>query len=753
MTWKTSFSTKVLVPVVCIMVLLLVLSSWLVYRRITRQFQEEAARTLETAESVFRSSEDLHVKNLLLRFRNLPDEPRYKSAFQSKHLPTLRDAVQNLLGDQGVDVALFSSAKDDLQASALRDPRVPLQELKLSSAAATRQGLTGEPRADTIRVGERLFDIVSIPVFGSGGIPIFGSHKDSPIGVLTLGSEIGDAVARELGQVTHSQIVLLANGHVVASTLGGQELREQFTRLFTESLQVSSRTRSAPRQVLVGDEHYFCSAGNFASLNGDAGLGYLLLSSYEQPLRAFHSTQQMLVLVSVLGIVLGTGIIGLLVRKVTEPLRQLQASAEAVGRGDYSRHVEVNSNDECGELAHAFNRMTENVKRSQQELERTVTTLKSTQAQLIQSEKLSGIGEFVAGVAHELNNPLTSVMGFAELLVQAPGHPKQERFLELILKSSQRCQRIVQSLLTFARLHPPARRLSNVNSLVEGTVEFLHYQLRTSNIEIVTRLDPTLPEAMLDDHQIQQVFLNIINNARQAIESKSGKGQLVITTESITSRMRISFQDDGPGIPEEDLPRLFDPFFTTKAIGQGTGLGLSLCYGVVSEHGGTIQVQSKPGHGATFIIELPLSIPADALPAKSAVGTPRLLKPATGEGRKVLVIDDEELILEMVRTELSQHGFEVDVAKDGEAALRRFKETQYDLALCDWKMPGLNGGEVYERLRVLNPALCDRFLFITGDVISDKLENFLKERRKTCLSKPFSLDEFRAAVQDALSPR
>jgi two-component system NtrC family sensor kinase len=428
----------------------------------------------------------------------------------------------------------------------------------------------------------------------------------------------------------------------------------------------------------------------------------------------------------------------------------LQASAEAVGRGDYSHHVEVSSNDECGELARVFNRMTDRVKRSRGELERTVTTLKATQAQLVQSEKLSGIGEFVAGVALELNNPLTSVMGFSELLSQAPGHPNQDRYLELIFKSAQRCQKIVQNLLHFARLHPPERRLANVNALVEGAVEFMQYQLRTSNIQIITRLDPKLPDAMLDSHQMQQVFLNIINNARQAIEAKGNKGRVLITTESVPPRMRITFEDDGPGIPAENLPKLFDPFFTTKEIGKGTGLGLSLCYGVISEHGGTIQVRSKPGEGAAFVLDLPLVTGPDGKPLHPLAPAPQLADAKMGLGKKVLVIDDEEPILEMVRSELTQHGYQVDVVQDGEAALRCLDQTQYDLALCDWKMPGLNGGDVYERLQASHPALCERFVFITGDVISDKVQRFLKERRKSCLTKPFSLAEFRVAVEQAL---
>jgi two-component system NtrC family sensor kinase len=471
----------------------------------------------------------------------------------------------------------------------------------------------------------------------------------------------------------------------------------------------------------------------------------------------------MLLVGSAVAIILGTAIVWFLVRKVTQPLRQLRDTAEAVGRGDFSRRVQVASRDECGELAEVFNRMTQNLKSSREQLEMTVETLKATQAQLIQSEKLSGIGEFVAGVAHELNNPLTSVMGFSELLKSSDTNPQHKRYLEMIHKSALRCQKIVQSLLSFARRHQPERKLSSINELVEGAVEILQYQMRTSNIEVTVRLDPRLPRAMVDPHQVQQVFLNIINNGRQAIEAHRPNGWLRISSETCADRIRVTFQDSGPGITEDNLSKVFDPFFTTKDVGKGTGLGLSLCYGIIKEHGGTITVGSKPGQGATFVVELPLAEQGKMVeatpsqPNEPAQATPTPMPPnpqacdREGVGKKVLVIDDEEAILQMVRDALSEHGYEVDIASDGESALNQLNRKPYDLALCDWKMPGLNGQQVYERIRASNPRLSERMIFITGDVINDKTEKFLREGKKTCLSKPFSLSEFRAAIGRALA--
>jgi two-component system NtrC family sensor kinase len=309
----------------------------------------------------------------------------------------------------------------------------------------------------------------------------------------------------------------------------------------------------------------------------------------------------------------------------------------------------------------------------------------------------------------------------------------------------------VQSLLSFSRRHQPERKLVCVNGVVEAVVEILAYQMRTSNIEVVTQLDPKLPQAMVDQHQIQQVVLNIVNNARQAIEAHRPKGCVRINTGVAGANVRLTIQDDGPGIREENLSKVFDPFFTTKEIGKGTGLGLSLCYGIVKEHGGTIQIRSKYGEGATFLIELPIATDTDHK-SKPTPGTPpaEMKKRLSGNGRKVLVIDDEEPILQMVREVLSRSGYEVDVASDGESALKRLSDRRYDLAICDWKMPGLNGQQVYERICASDSAMSERLIFMTGDVINDRIQEFLKQKKKFCLTKPFSLTEFEEAIQQAL---
>jgi two-component system NtrC family sensor kinase len=265
---------------------------------------------------------------------------------------------------------------------------------------------------------------------------------------------------------------------------------------------------------------------------------------------------------------------------------------------------------------------------------------------------------------------------------------------------------------------------------------------------VVRDFHPALPPVLADGHQIQQVIINLVNNARQAIEAHQPSGQIIITTETDGTNIRIKIADNGPGISDENIRKIFDPFFTTKGVGKGTGLGLSLCYGLIKEHGGNITVASEPGQGATFIVELPVAVnvPAECLPATSVAAT---AKPNTNEGagKTILVIDDEEMLLTLADVELTSNGYSVITANNGEAALRELSSRKVDAILCDLKMPGLNGRQVLERVRQTNPALTRHFAFVTGDIINEPLAEFFETEKVRWLNKPFSLSELRGIVK------
>jgi signal transduction histidine kinase len=232
---------------------------------------------------------------------------------------------------------------------------------------------------------------------------------------------------------------------------------------------------------------------------------------------------------------------------------------------------------------------------------------KQLQQELYLAQRLASVGELAAGVAHEINNPLTGVLGFSQRLMRKSTDEGFKRDLEIIHGEARRAADVVQNLLTFARRRQPRKEKANINDILQRTLELRAYTMQTSNIEVTTALAPSLPAVMVDFPQIQEVFLNILLNAEQAMSEANGRGKLVIKTRRLKDYVRVSFADDGPGISPQNLDKVFDPFFTTRADRGGTGLGLSACHGIVSEHGGRIYARSKPGEGATFIVELPLS--------------------------------------------------------------------------------------------------------------------------------------------------
>jgi signal transduction histidine kinase/CheY-like chemotaxis protein len=375
---------------------------------------------------------------------------------------------------------------------------------------------------------------------------------------------------------------------------------------------------------------------------------------------------------------------------------------------------------------------------------RLVLNLRQVQEQLLQSEKLSALGMLVSGVAHELNNPLTSVVGFSELLQTSESDPRKRKRLERIASEAERAVRIVRGLLTFARHHKPERVPASLNEILEQVLELRAYHLRVSNIEVERRLDPGLPRVLVDPHQFQQVFMNLVTNAEQALSETDRHGKIVVGTRRMGDHLRVSVSDDGPGIAPDNLQRVFVPFFTTKQPGQGTGLGLSICYGIVQEHGGTISVESRPGGGAAFHVDIPMTVASPQVAAGGA-RAPVAVGERRAQGR-LLVVDDEEAIIELVQDFLGQKGWDVLGAEDGEAALARIREGDFDVLLIDLRMPGMDGKALFDVLRTERPDLARRVIFSTGDAGSESSLKWLSRTENPILSKPYDLDALAEAV-------
>lgn len=372
------------------------------------------------------------------------------------------------------------------------------------------------------------------------------------------------------------------------------------------------------------------------------------------------------------------------------------------------------------------------------------TERRRLQDQLLQSEKMSAIGQLLAGVAHELNNPLTSVVGFADFLAEAGDVPPGLREpLAVIHQEAQRASTIVKNLLRFARKHEPERRRQPLRPLVEQTIGLLRSQLLASGIELHLTAEPGLPELNLDATRIQQVLLNLANNAAQAITATGRPGTITIRLRPWADGAAVEVVDNGPGMTPEVAAQAFEPFFTTKPEGLGTGLGLAISQGIVKEHGGRITVVTSPGAGATFTVELP----GDGRPLPDEA--PETALPVPTSPLRILVVDDEPHILHYMRATLEGWGHVVDTARDGAEALERARATDPDLIITDLRMPRLSGREFFESLESDRPDLAARTAFSTGDTVRGDTLAFLERQRRPVLHKPFSLADLRRLLAAA----
>jgi PAS domain S-box-containing protein len=366
---------------------------------------------------------------------------------------------------------------------------------------------------------------------------------------------------------------------------------------------------------------------------------------------------------------------------------------------------------------------------------------------LLQAEKLAAMGTLLAGVAHELNNPLSVVLGQSSLLRRAVGEGPLQLRVDKIAQAAERCARIVSNFLALARQSPPARQRVDLNQTLREALELLAYGLRVDEIEVSTSLGGDLPVLWADPHQLHQLLINLVTNAHHAMRGMPSARRLTLTTGCDDARERVvlSVEDTGPGIPSDIATRVFDPFFTTKPPGQGTGLGLSLCQGIVESHGGRITAGAAPGGGALFQVELPVG----SRPQTEPPG-PRP-QPEPTRGKRLLVVDDEPAVAEVLAEMLREEGHAVEIANSGAAALRMLGEGNYDLVFSDIRMPDLDGPGLYREAEARHPELKHRFVFLTGDSLSTETAAFLAKASGRNLDKPFRMDDVQQALRDALA--
>lgn len=410
---------------------------------------------------------------------------------------------------------------------------------------------------------------------------------------------------------------------------------------------------------------------------------------------------------------------------------------------------------------------------SRRALLRAGQQLVSAREELAQKEKLAAVGQLVSGVAHELNNPLQGVLGYAELMALSSRDDVELQELKAIRENANRAAGIVRNLLTFAGRATSDRSWQEINGIVREAAQRRAPFLTLSDTRLELRLSDRLPLVYVDAGRFQQVLINLIENAEAAIDlRRSGRlpvlgigarepGEIIVSTrhERDPDRVVIEIADNGSGVRSENLSKVFDPFFTTRGVGEGTGLGLSVCYGIVREHGGLIGGSNRDEGGALFAVELPVNDdtsqqisglqPAALHPQVSVqpVGTLFEGKPGLGRKARALVVDDEDSNATLVRRALDQAGYDVESTTLSRRALVKIEDSAFDVVIADMKMPELSGQELYMRACQIRPEMAGRFIFITGDIDGEDTLAFLERSHCAYFLKPFNLERLTSAVE------
>lgn len=457
-------------------------------------------------------------------------------------------------------------------------------------------------------------------------------------------------------------------------------------------------------------------------------------------------------------------------RQVARPLTGLIGATRQLAVGRFDAKLATDRDDEIGSLARSFGTMAAEIearekalsersrrlaevnRRLQLELEERERAEKEIARQreaLHQSEKLNALGSLLAGVAHELNNPLSVVVGRSMMLEDDLEGTSHKDAVGKVRAAAERCAKIVKTFLAIARQQAPSRTPVQIGRVVDLALEVIGYSLHSGGVTVVKNIPPDLPEVMADADQVTQVFCNLLINAKQAMEEVEERRILEITADydAATRQLRITVADSGPGIPEEVMPRIFEPFFTTKPAGAGTGIGLSVSHGIVLAHGGDITVTRSRLGGAEFIIVLPVEAVTVASDVEDRVATDQ----PHAQPCRILVVDDEAEVAETLKEILMAGGRrQVEVAEGGRMALAKLADDHFDLVVTDLVMPDLDGPALYREIKAKYPALAASIVFVTGDTLSHAARTFLDEADRPVIEKPFTPQEVRQVVDACL---
>ena len=448
-------------------------------------------------------------------------------------------------------------------------------------------------------------------------------------------------------------------------------------------------------------------------------------------------------------------------REIWGPLEQFRRMVMEIRRGNLNVTASIPRSIEFGALVQGFLDMARELREMRDSLEQKVqertAKLEATQSELVQAAKLSSLGQLVSGVAHEINNPLTTILGFSELILSRPElEPRMRAQLQTIRSESVRLKNLVANLSSFARRAPQHTEQVDLRQLLDRLTDLRRYQLAASNIELHYGRPAGPVWVQGDRDHLVQVFFNLVLNAEQAFSAGRSKGDIWLACGIEDGRASATVRDNGPGMSPAVRERIFDPFFTTKPVGQGTGLGLSISHGIIEQHHGSITAESVEGQGTTIRISLPaaeVSTDQASAVAPALAGSAVANQHAAAPGLRALIIDDEPAITQLVQQFLENHGWHCVVLNDSTAAESCLAREHFDLVICDLKMPGRNGLEILRLLRQQRPELAQRFLLMTGNLADTEQKETAELAGVPILRKPFTLAGLAEALRALVPPR
>ncbi len=652
------------------------------------------------------------------------------------------DRTRALLGKQ---MALIADVQGEVLAASLE--RAPSRGGGTVSSAFAG-GVRGACPADAtnvsgpalLRLGEELFQVSCVPIV----------LQDFVIGTLTLGDRLDTRFLQRLKTALQSDALIVVGRQVRESTL----MTPDWAAVPPKALLAIPRQGStSPVLLRVGSEEYVATALPLGSDGEGEAATLVLLQSLTRA--AASATRSLLLALTICGafalLLAGLAAWGVS-RSILRPFERFVAFMHSVAEAnDHSRRFdESEGSAEVRILNQAYNHLMDSLQEREKQLVLHAREELVRVERLKESEKLASLGRMLSGAAHEINNPLTGVVGYVDMLLRSPeiqGSPRER--LEKVQRESQRMIGLVRNLLRVAHKDTGKRAPADLHSLLKETAALRRHDFATAGLELRLELPAGSLVVDANELELQQVFLNLLNNAYDALKEKARDPVLTIRTGREGDQALVVFEDGGPGLA--DSKKVFDPFYTTKEVGKGTGLGLSISHTIVQNHGGHVTAENRDEGGARFTVRLPIAA-VKAVRRENSTPTPLTPLAPSSLSATVLVVEDEPSILELQLAILCSLGASAVGARTGREAIECVQRRDFDLIVSDLKMPGEVSGQDFFRWVELNrPTSARKFIFVTGDTASEDTQAFLTKSSRSCLKKPFSVDDYVALLRETLA--